>query len=112
MTHLKNISVLTLIFMVGMVFSTAAFAMDLQAARDAGVVGERLDGYIGIIKMSAKARGLMQEVNGKRLIEYKRISKENNQPVDVVAKIAAKQIIAGLSKGHYYQAADGSWQQK
>lgn len=112
MTHIKNFSVLTLIVMMGMVFSTAAFAMDLQTARDAGYVGERLDGFVGIIEVSAKVRGLVKQVNDKRLIEYERISKENNQPVEIVATLASKQIIEGLSKGHYYQATDGTWVQK
>lgn len=92
--------------------STAAFAMDLKAARDAGLVGEKLDGYVAVLKPSDDVNALASDVNAKRSVEYARISKENNQSISVVAKLAAPKIIENLSKGHFYQAADGSWKQK
>lgn len=92
--------------------SSAAFALDLQTARKSGAVGEKLDGYIAVVKPSADAEALVADVNKKRKQEYEKISKQNGQPVDVVAKLAAEQIINKLATGSLYQNASGSWQSK
>lgn len=95
---------------LGLLLAAApAFALTLHEARAQGVVGEKLDGYVAAIKKSSEAAALVDEVNEKRRAEYARISKENDQPVDVVAKLAAEQIINKLEPGEFYQGADGSW---
>lgn len=86
-----------------------AFALELHQARSAGLVGEKADGYVVARKPSAEVNALVAEVNAKRQQEYARISKENGQTVDVVAKLAAEQIITGLEPGSPYQGTDGSW---
>tara|TARA_R110002095_G_scaffold190414_7_gene168107 strand:- start:1606 stop:1944 length:339 start_codon:yes stop_codon:yes gene_type:complete len=112
MTYIKNISVLTLFVMASMVLSVAAYAMDLQGARDAGAVGERLDGYVAVLQQSSAVDALVKDINQRRHDEYARISQENKQPVAVVAKLAAQQIISRLSKGHFYQSSSGKWVRK
>ena len=89
--------------------ASAAFAMDLHQARSTGHIGEKLDGYVIALKPSAEVNAIVSEVNAKRRLEYARISKQNGQPVDVVAKLAAAQIISGLDAGSQYQGSDGSW---
>jgi uncharacterized protein len=86
-----------------------ALALDLHEARSSGLVGEKADGYVAALKPSADVTALVSDVNAKRRQEYARISKQNGQPVDVVAKLAAAQIIENLDPGSKYQAADGSW---
>ena len=86
-----------------------ALAMDLHQARSSGMVGEKADGYVTVLKPAAEVNTLVAEVNAKRLEEYTRISKQNGQPVDVVAKLAAQQIVGGLEAGAKYQDASGSW---
>jgi uncharacterized protein YdbL (DUF1318 family) len=86
-----------------------AFALDLQSARAQGVVGETQKGYVEAIANTPEVNKLVGEVNAARMVEYGRISKENGQPVDVVAKIAAGKIIGGLGKGAHYQGANGKW---
>ncbi|MDP9127596.1 MAG: YdbL family protein [Pseudomonadota bacterium] len=86
-----------------------ALALDLHEARHTGLVGEKTDGYVAAIKPTADVQALVQSVNDKRLQEYTRISKQNGQPVDVVAKLAAQQIINNLGQGDSYQGTDGSW---
>ncbi len=90
----------------------AAYALDLGQARSSGLVGEKNDGYVGVVTASPEASALVAEVNARRKSEYEKISKQNGQPVSVVAKLAAGQIIGGLPSGSYYQAADGSWKKK
>ena len=62
--------------------------------------------------LMAEVSALVSEVNLKRRAEYERISGENGQPVDVVAKIAASNIINGLPKGARYKDNSGKWATK
>lgn len=103
---------LGILFALIMLLAAPAYALDLQDARASGSVGEKLDGYVAARSDTDDVQALVAEVNAKRKAEYARISKENNQPVDVVAKLAAAQIINGLQSGAYYQAADGSWKKR
>lgn len=89
-----------------------AYALDLQDARAAGKVGETTKGYVAALKPSAEVDALVAEVNAKRKQEYAKISAANGQTVDVVAKVAAEQIINNLDDGSLYQAADGSWKKR
>lgn len=100
------------LLVVSVLWSLPAFALDLQSARVSGQVGEKLDGYVAAVSASPEVGQLVSEVNAKRQAEYGRISKQNGQPVDVVAKLAAPQIISNLPAGAMYQGADGGWKKK
>lgn len=89
-----------------------AWALDLHQARSSGAIGEKLDGYVTALQSSGEVKALVDEVNTKRKAEYTRISAQNGQPVDVVAKLAAQQIINGLEPGSQYQGPDGSWKKR
>lgn len=89
-----------------------AFALDLQQARSAGSIGETTNGYVAVVKSSPEVEELVAIVNAKRKQEYARISQANGQSIDVVAKVAAEQIINNLETGNLYQAADGSWKKR
>ena len=76
--------------------SSPVFALDLAGARAAGSVCEQSDGYIKAT--TGDASSLAASVNAGRKAEYARISKQNGQSVDVVAKLAAQQIISQGNK--------------
>jgi hypothetical protein len=99
-------------FAIALIFASQAFAADLSQARAQGIVGEKLDGYIGAVKPSGDANAVVSDVNARRRAEYEKISKANGQPVSVVGKVAAENIINGLPSGSLYQAPDGSWKKK
>lgn len=103
---LRNVVILLATLMA---LATPAFALDLHQARASGLVGEKLDGYVAPIKVTPEVQALVQEINAKRKLEYARISAENKQPVNVVAKLAAEQIIKNLDPGSYYQEPGGTW---
>ncbi len=92
--------------------STTAWAIDLSEARAQGLVGETKAGYVVKLAGGADVAAMVADVNMKRREEYKRISVQNGQPVDVVAKLAVNQIAGGLSAGAKYQDAAGKWQTK
>lgn len=103
---------LTILSLVGVLAGFPAFAADLHQARSSGLVGEKLDGYVTTLKQTPEISALVADVNAKRQQEYARISQQKGQPVDVVAKLAAQEIINKLEPGSSYQAADGSWKKR
>lgn len=92
--------------------SAQAFAMELSTARANGYVGEKTDGYVDVVKAQSGVAEMVADINAKRRAEYQRISRENGQPLSVVGKLAAEQIINGLPSGALYQSTDGSWRKK
>lgn len=106
---LRNVAVMSLVLML---LAMPAFALDLQEARSAGLVGEGLSGYAEVIVNRPDVQALVKDVNAKRKQEYTRISQANGQSVDVVAKLAAEQVISRLSAGALYKGADGSWKKR
>lgn len=100
------------LFAFALMAAIPAMAMSLDQARSSGLVGEKLDGYVGVVKASPDASSVAADVNAKRKTEYEKISKQNGQPASVVGKVAAEQIINGLPSGSYYQSPSGSWVKK
>lgn len=109
-----KLRIFALMMVTGLVVMAAgsAFAMGLSEARASGAVGEKADGYVAVIQDSAEANALAAEVNARRKAEYAKISAANSQPVAVVAKLAAEEIIQKLPAGSKYQNASGAWVSK
>lgn len=99
----------TLLGLLCAAFSLPAFALDLQSARTQGLVAEKQDGYVKAIKGGSAAEQLAADVNERRKREYLKISKDKGQAPDVVAKLAAEQIIGQLPPGALYEGDDGAW---
>lgn len=87
-----------------------ASAMSLTEAKAQGLVGERTDGYLGVVKPGAE--DIVDAVNTARRAEYESIAAQNKQPLDVIEKLGAKQAYEKTRPGNYVQKADGSWQKK
>jgi len=81
-----------LIAVIAVTVATSAMALDLKTARAQGILVEQPTGFVVVAKPSAEANALAEQVNKARKAEYERISKENGQTIDVVAKLAAEQI--------------------
>lgn len=107
-----KIRLVTLLTVLGLLIASPAWALDLHQARSAGKVGEKTDGYVAALEATPEVQALVKEVNTKRQLEYAHISRENGQTVDVVAKLAAQQIITKLEPGNTYQTPDGSWKKR
>lgn len=96
------------------VIATPAFAISLDDAKAKGLVGERIDGYIGSVSSnpSAEVSTLVSDINAARKAEYAKIAKRNGQPVSVVEKLAAAKLIERTWTGHYYMDGAGNWERK
>jgi len=96
---------------VGILLAFPAVAMTLEQGRSSGAVGEKSDGYVAVLKTAPDVQSLVDDVNARRKQEYLRISKQNGQSVEDVAKLAAQQIVDKLPSGALYQAGNG-WKKK
>ena len=82
-----------------------------EAARAAGQVGEKMDGYLGIVGgADASLRRLVDDLNIKRRAVYADKAKAANATLEEYAFTAGCVAIARTSPGEKYQAPDGSWQ--
>jgi uncharacterized protein len=89
-------------------------AQSLDAAKAAGQIGERIDGYVGVVDANAPGdiRKLVDQVNAGREAKYAEIAAERGTSVQAVAQIAGQKLIERAPKGEYVMGADGRWRQK
>ena len=81
------------------------------SARASGKVGEKIDGYLGIIGGGdASLTAIVNDINIKRRALYASKAKAANATLDEYAMTAGCQAIAATAPGEKYQAPDGSWQ--
>lgn len=80
------------------------------AARANGTVGEKIDGYLGVVGNETPAlRDLVNDINIKRRAVYTRKAPENGATVQAYATTAGCLAIARTVPGEKYQAPDGTW---
>lgn len=96
------------------VMAIPAFAASLDDAKAQGLVGERIDGYVGAVASnpSGEISSLVSSINAARKAEYAKIAAKNGQPVSVVEKLAAAKLIERLGAGQYYTDKGGNWIRK
>lgn len=81
------------------------------AARAAGQVGERIDGYLGIVSGGTPAlQAIVNDINIKRRALYADRARATNATLDEYALTAGCQAIMATRPGEKYQAPGGSWQ--
>ena len=94
--------------------ATPAFAQRdpaYAAARSAGQVGEKMDGYLGIVGASTpELQRLVNDINIKRRAVYAERAKANNATLEEYALTAGCQAILATAPGEKYQAPSGSWE--
>lgn len=90
----------------------SAFAIDLQAAKKKGLVGETPSGYLAAVKSpSAEVKALVGNVNTKRKQKYKEIAARNKTSLKAVEELAGKKAIEKSKAGSYVKQG-GSWKKK
>ena len=84
-----------------------------EAARSSGQVGEKMDGYLGIVGASStELQRVVSDINIKRRALYSQRAQAASPPVTLeeYALTAGCIAIAKTQAGEKYQAPDGSWQ--
>ncbi|MEM7768510.1 MAG: YdbL family protein [Pseudomonadota bacterium] len=93
----------------------AAQVSPLDEAKQAGVVGERIDGYLGFVdngSVDASLRRKVQEINAKRRAVYDELAGSTETTTEQVARVTAEKQIARAPKGQFYMNSEGRWVRK
>ena len=81
------------------------------AARAAGQVGEKVDGYLGVVgTQGPDIRRLVEDINIKRKAIYFQKAQEQKVTPDEYAFSTGCINMSNVAAGEKYQAPDGSWQ--
>lgn len=81
-----------------------------DAARSSGQIGEKMDGYLGIVgAATTDLKRLVEDINIKRRAVYAARAQENNATLEEYAISAGCQLILKTAVGEKYQAPDGQW---
>lgn len=92
----------------------AAFAQRdpaYAAARAAGQVGEKVDGYLGyVVPPSPSLKAVIDELNIKRKAVYAEKAAAAKATVEEYALTSGCLLISQTQPGEKYQGPDGSWQ--
>jgi len=91
-----------------------AQAGPLEDAKAEGLVGERIDGYVGVVDSGApgSVKSLVDQINAEREAKYAEIAKKQGAPVAAVAQIAGTKLIERAPRGEYVMGASGQRQRK
>jgi len=93
---------------------SAAWAIDIGAAKEQGLVGEANTGYVAAVKTpaSAEVQALIADVNAKRKAEFERTAEKTGATIEQVRARFYELAVQKTAPGHYYQDANGAWHKK
>ena len=94
--------------------STTAFAISIDDAKSRGLIGERVDGYVGYVVTppSNDVKVLVKSVNNKRREKFSESAKHNGIKTEQVAGRFYQRAVKATARGHYYQNTNGAWVKK
>jgi uncharacterized protein len=82
-----------------------------EAARKAGQVGEKMDGYLGVVgSQPASVQTMVADLNRQRRANYTQRAQAQSATLEEYALTQGCVLIARTEPGERYQAPDGSWQ--
>ena len=97
-------------FLVSLLTGTG-WAMDLQTAKEQGLLGETASCYLALVQNNPEAAKVAASVNARRKAEYQSIAQKNGIALKDVEQLAGKKAIDKTPKGQFVQA-DGKWVKK
>jgi uncharacterized protein YdbL (DUF1318 family) len=100
--------------LAGLTLSVPALAQRdpaYQSARSSGQVGEKPDGYLGVVgSQSAAVQSMVSDLNIRRRENYAQKAQEQGVTLQEYAITQGCILIGRTEAGEKYQAPDGSWQ--
>lgn len=108
MRWLRSLALSSLVLLA----AAGALALGLDEAKAKGLVGERPDGYVGIVvdDPSPEVRSLVAQVNAKRKGVYEDIARKRGTSVEAVAALAGQDLVAKAGPGEW--VLRGAWVKK
>ena len=104
---MKKLVLLTAFLMT----SLSVFAGKLDDAKASGLIGEKPDGYLGVVVSSPATQKLVTDINAKRKAKYLELAKKNKISLQQVQSLAAEKTFSKTLSGHYL-FKNGKWVKK
>ena len=100
--------------------SAPAFAQTASAksivdnAKAKGLVGERIDGYLGLVmgSVSPEVQSAVNEINIRRKSLFTKLAREQGVEIAVISRLTGEKLIAKASAGEKIMGDDGVWRTK
>ncbi len=89
-----------------------AHAQTLEQAKSSGWVGERANGYLGVVQDAPGVRKLVDSINLQRRQQYRDIARRNATSLDAVEAIVGQKLIERAEPGEYVENPAGGWVRK
>ena len=108
---MKKISTILISLLTSLFIANAAYALTLAEAKQQGLVGEQITGYLGTVTTNAETTALVQTINAKRKQKYKEIAERNGTSLESVEQLAGKTALEKTPVGQFINLGSG-WQKK
>ncbi|MDX7990962.1 DUF1318 domain-containing protein [Xenorhabdus sp. Reich] len=100
------------VFLMSLLFSSFAVGMELNEAKQKGLVGETFSGYLAPVKKTQDALSMVKVINDEREKKYSEIAAQNNMTTNQVAKMAGEKLVNRAASGEYVLGINGNWVKK
>jgi uncharacterized protein YdbL (DUF1318 family) len=104
--------------LLGLCLSLPVLALDLNGAMYAlpdakadGLLGEKPDGYLGVVSNADGADEIARLINAARRAEYQKIATQNQLKLADVEKLAGQKAMDKTPQGQFVQSG-GQWVRK
>ena len=99
------------LFVTALLMTVSSWALDLNGAKSQKLVGEKNNGYLGlIVSGNTEAAALISDINRKRKAKYQSIANKQKTKLANIEKIAGEKLTGkAKSAGQAYQDANGNW---
>ncbi len=90
----------------------AAASAEVERAKDQCIIGEQMDGYLGIVDAARADTSLqraVRDINQQRKAVYADLASRNGVTIDVTAALTAEKLINQLTSGQCYKNQGGRW---
>jgi len=109
----RSLLIAAAVGMTAVAVPSSAQTPAVDAARQAGQIGERYDGYMGIVgSPSAVLRSQVSAINIRRRALYSNLGASRRVAPNEVGIAAACQLLARVQAGQAYMLADGQWRRR
>jgi len=103
-----------LLILTSLIFASQyLLALELDEAKQAGLVGEQADGYVGAVNkpVAEEIRGFIENINNKRKEKYQEIANKRKVDLSLVEQQSGKKLIERLKSGEFFKKKD-EWEKK
>jgi uncharacterized protein len=95
-----------------LLFSSMAFALTVEQAKQQGRVGETLSGYLAPVKKDAETLALVEQINIARSERYQEVAQKNHISIEDVARLAGQKLVNRAASGEYVRGINGQWMRR